>query len=304
MYGWPLSACQTWPVAVQLSAGVRVLDVRLSLPDGPQGTLKAYHGIQNQYMDFATILRQVYGFLDAHPTEVVVMSIKQEDKTDGFEAAVYAAILIDAERWWTAPLMPTLGDVRGKIVLFSRFGHRPISEPFPCRFPASHPDRSPWQMVFIRQCGQTTARTSGRLRYQALISPCKIGELQSVLASTASDSWPRRYDIGSIVKLPEKAILVERSLGLASPSEPSRPWLFTFLSASSLLFAFPNICAKGYGFPSLGLGVEGINSRIARWFTDGASVSPETKIKGAVVLVDFIEYPDNVLVPLLVDCNF
>lgn len=47
---------------------------------------------------------------------------------------------------------------------------------------------------------------------------------------------------------------------------PSSPVLsITFLSAASIPLALPQIVACGFGWPSWGLGVEGVNSRVGKW---------------------------------------
>lgn len=89
-----------------------------------------------------------------------------------------------------------------------------------------------------------------------------------------------------------------------------------FLSAASLPLALPPTVAKGFGWPKLGFGVEGVNSRFAQWLLnnlagDGGSVTATEK--SAVVedprirgwaLMDFYDDPESALTPLLVECNF
>ena len=41
VYGWPISQCQTTPLSVQLTDGMRVFDIRLGIKDKH---LFAYHG--------------------------------------------------------------------------------------------------------------------------------------------------------------------------------------------------------------------------------------------------------------------
>lgn len=62
----------------------------------------------------------------------------------------------------------------------------------------------------------------------------------------------------------------------------------------------------------MGFGVEGVNSRVARWLMDVMSgrAAPdkprrlgEARIRGWT-LMDFFKDPETGLVPLLVECNF
>lgn len=118
------SQCQSLTVADQLSAGVRFLDIRLKLSNG---SLDVYHGIVDQQLDFATVRTKCKEFLAAHPSEVILLCIKQEDDSNpSFPSAVQKAIEEDPDLWYTENAIPTLGEVRGKIVLFRRYGDSAI----------------------------------------------------------------------------------------------------------------------------------------------------------------------------------
>jgi 1-phosphatidylinositol phosphodiesterase len=128
--GWPLAQCQarSTPLETQLNSGIRVLDIRISLYNG---ILETAHDILPMGTKFATILKTLRDFLAGRgKSETVVMSIKQEDwKTTNahtFSAAVRKEIEeYDPEGlsgWFLENRVPNLGEVRGKVVLFSRFG--------------------------------------------------------------------------------------------------------------------------------------------------------------------------------------
>lgn len=130
LYGWPISQCQsiTTPLAVQLQSGIRVLDIRLAVKD--EG-LMAYHGLYPQHVPFQQILKTIHDFLTAPETcrETLVMSIKQEDFMNVpppiFSQRVRDEIAGSAggmDMWFLSNRIPTLGEVRGKVVMFSRFG--------------------------------------------------------------------------------------------------------------------------------------------------------------------------------------
>ena len=129
-YGWPISQCQSpeTPLASQLHAGIRVLDVRLAVVDS---RLIAYHGITPQRTPFQDILRDVHAFLSAPASrnEALVMSIKQEDFATTplpyFSKCVHDEIMNGPggrEMWFLENRIPKLGEVRGKVVMLSRFG--------------------------------------------------------------------------------------------------------------------------------------------------------------------------------------
>ena len=154
-YGWPISQCQTVPLLNQLLGGVRVIDIRLAVVPPPfslNGPLKtavtpelvAFHGTWPQQTPFFEILNDVYDFLKSPvgQTESIIMSIKQEDgeltPPGVFSQMVRNAIIfgpgggwvglktvgsnVNQGMWFLENRIPTLGEVRGKVVLLSRFG--------------------------------------------------------------------------------------------------------------------------------------------------------------------------------------
>lgn len=130
LYGWPVSQCQSLstPLAVQLQSGIRVLDIRLAVK---KSRLIAYHGLFPQRVPFQDILSTVHSFLLSPSTccETIVMSIKQEDFTTtapaDFSKLVHEEIMAGPggrDMWFLENKIPSLGQVRGKVVMFSRFG--------------------------------------------------------------------------------------------------------------------------------------------------------------------------------------
>ena len=129
-YGWPISQCQsvTTPLLVQLNCGIRLLDVRLAKK---KGRLYAYHGQYPQRTTFQSILADLHTFFTSPKSarETVVVSLKQEDydvhSPENFSALVRAEIEVSPGgmgMWYLENRIPTLGEVRGKAILFSRFG--------------------------------------------------------------------------------------------------------------------------------------------------------------------------------------
>lgn len=113
------SQCQNLSIADQLSIGVRFFDIRLKLLDG---SLDVYHGFIDQQLTFASVRGACKDFLAEHPDEVILLCIKEEDEdNDDFAKAVESAIEEDGDLWYTENAIPTLGEVRGKIILFRRF---------------------------------------------------------------------------------------------------------------------------------------------------------------------------------------
>jgi 1-phosphatidylinositol phosphodiesterase len=106
-------------------SGIRVLDIRLSVING---VLISYHGISPQKLPFLDIVEAVHTFLTSPEgkNETIIMSIKQEDRASLlFSQLVHSAVYNGSggrDMWFLENRIPTLGEVRGKVVLFSRFG--------------------------------------------------------------------------------------------------------------------------------------------------------------------------------------
>jgi 1-phosphatidylinositol phosphodiesterase len=121
---WPGTArCQSLSLPEQLQAGVRYLDIRCRhLRDG----FSICHGTVDQKLPFSEVLAQVYGFLETNRGECVLMVVKEEHTAEGntrsFEATFDASVAGNPGRWWLGTSLPTLEEVRGKIVLVRRFG--------------------------------------------------------------------------------------------------------------------------------------------------------------------------------------
>ncbi|KAK0624668.1 PLC-like phosphodiesterase [Bombardia bombarda] len=115
----PSVRCQAVSVTDQLLNGVRFLDIRVSCPGG---AVPYFHDLLNT---------EVYPFLDAHPSETILVSLKREGTGKGTDQqlsqhlhAGYFTRDLDKDgrpRWYTNPTIPTLGDVRGRVVLVRRF---------------------------------------------------------------------------------------------------------------------------------------------------------------------------------------
>ncbi|KAK6842089.1 phosphatidylinositol phospholipase c [Apiospora arundinis] len=126
----PSVRCQAASIREQLDNGVRFFDVRVQVnSDDKKSDLILVHSAfpisltGNKY--FHDLLADVYSFLDANPSETLIMSIKREGTGKGTDQQLskhlhqrYAPP--DSSKWWTDPRIPRLGEARGRIVLFRR----------------------------------------------------------------------------------------------------------------------------------------------------------------------------------------
>jgi 1-phosphatidylinositol phosphodiesterase len=107
------------------------LDIRLA---DDAGVLRLFHGDVDQGTELeAGVLLPIQAFLEEHPGETVIVSVKQEDTADAArfardfeEVAARHASLLQA-----APDFRKLADGRGKIVVFRRFAGSAIGIPAP-----------------------------------------------------------------------------------------------------------------------------------------------------------------------------
>lgn len=123
----PSVRCQAVNITEQLNHGVRFFDLRAQ-PDGQD--LILVHSVFPISISGKKYLRDVlndfYRFLDAHPTEVLIVSLKREgtgNATDqDFSKILHEQFVKkDERRWFLQNRIPSLGEVRGKCILLRRF---------------------------------------------------------------------------------------------------------------------------------------------------------------------------------------
>ncbi|KAF7353720.1 PLCXc domain-containing protein [Mycena venus] len=226
-YGWPFSQCQSisTPLDVQFQSGIRLLDIRLT---PVKGRLISYHGAYPQKTPFQDILVSVHNFLSspAGSRETIVMSIKQEAPSSRFSQLVHDEIATGAggrDMWFFESRIPTLGEVRGKVVLFSRFGNGEGWEGglngmgiHPTYWPDSEKGGFTWM------CNDTVVRTN---------------------------DW---YHIPTFLSIPEKVVLASSVLEPQPSDKPGLVLPISYFSASSFPLAAPQTVSQGFGWPSWG----------------------------------------------------
>ena len=118
--------CQSLSLEDQLNVGVRFLDIRLKLD---HNELKAVHGIVDEKSNFKQITEVVESFLNKNKSEFIIMSVKEEAKASsssiGFEDALKE--YVNKDMYLKDTTLPNkVGDVRGKVVLLSRYANPTI----------------------------------------------------------------------------------------------------------------------------------------------------------------------------------
>ncbi|WRT63949.1 uncharacterized protein IL334_000876 [Kwoniella shivajii] len=276
LYGFPISQCQqpSTPIEQQLFDGVRFLDVRLRVVDDE---LLMYHGPRPQRSSLTLLLRVLHDFLGSHPSETIILSIKEETPPwhPHFSQILYKAFEPFLDRWFLEERIPTLGEVRGKGMLLTRFDKDKDGNGLwekgmgihPSTWPDSRKDGFEWE------CNGTTVRTQ---------------------------DW---YRVHTFLEIPEKLDAITSHLLPTLRPPVLSTFTLSYLSASFFPLSFPTVIAKGFGFPAWGLGVEGINSRMCEWILE--RVVNREKVR-ACLAIDFYRQcaGDAGLAELLVQMNF
>ncbi|UHQ24446.1 phosphatidylinositol-specific phospholipase C domain-containing protein [Lysobacter sp. 5GHs7-4] len=122
--GW--TRCQDLDIEVQLQRGIRFLDIRMRYDRSVSpAVLRLCHGSSDMERDFGYVLGICQRFLTTHNFECIVMSVKNESGEDeaAFAELFETSIAKPANRefWHTGTTVPTLGEVRRKIVLLRRY---------------------------------------------------------------------------------------------------------------------------------------------------------------------------------------
>ena len=146
--------CQDKTIYEQLEMGIRFIDIRLrwfintsasgSAPASQRGNFTVYHGSNWQYVyfdgdswispsdtgmkDFP--LQDCLRFLEEHPSETIVMQVKQEHWDDHAEEMGFAQAFKDlvarhdpaGTKFYVGTSVPTMDAARGRIVIVNRDG--------------------------------------------------------------------------------------------------------------------------------------------------------------------------------------
>ena len=121
--------CQTLSLKDQLNLGVRFLDIRLK---EDHNKLKAVHGFIDQRASFESVTGVVEEFLKVNPSEMIIMSIKEEADPSNSDLSFEEALkpYLNKDVYYLENDIPnSLGEVRGKAILLSRYGGSTIGIP-------------------------------------------------------------------------------------------------------------------------------------------------------------------------------
>jgi 1-phosphatidylinositol phosphodiesterase len=125
-YGGDITQCQSLSLTNQLNMGVRAMDIRTRQYNDQ---LDIYHGFVSQKKTFESVIQEVASFLQKHPKETVLMRIGSDGNKSEKNKLSYEEAFLDVYRdyskyFWKGNFFatPTLGQLRGKIVILQKFG--------------------------------------------------------------------------------------------------------------------------------------------------------------------------------------
>lgn len=107
----------------QLKDGIRFFDIRVHVNANGDGW-DLYHGPISLSATFDDLMTQVKPWMESHPKETLVMSIKNDGNDDNRMASIFDKYYNQYGKdalWYTDTSIPKLKDVRGKIVLAVRY---------------------------------------------------------------------------------------------------------------------------------------------------------------------------------------
>lgn len=118
--------CQQDYIPTQLLEGIRYFDIRLGKGDNPgicHGDFYLFKK-DGDYLHLSDVIGYFKTFLNENPREALIMlaSRGNDEATDDSVTTAFAKVMADnPDLFYTSSHVPTLGEVRGKIVLLRRF---------------------------------------------------------------------------------------------------------------------------------------------------------------------------------------
>ena len=118
--------CQQDYIPTQLLEGIRYFDIRLGKGDNPgicHGDFYLFKK-DGDYLHLSDVIGYFKTFLNENPTEALIMLVSRgnDEATDESVTTAFAKVLDDNPKlFYTSSRIPTLHEVRGKIVLLRRF---------------------------------------------------------------------------------------------------------------------------------------------------------------------------------------
>ena len=121
-----LAKCQQDYIPTQLLEGIRYFDIRLGKGDDPGIDHGGFYLFKKDgnFLHLSDVMGYFTTFLKENPTEALIMLVSRgnDEATDEGITTAFAKVMDEnPDLFYTSSRVPTLGEVRGKIVLLRRF---------------------------------------------------------------------------------------------------------------------------------------------------------------------------------------
>lgn len=118
--------CQQDYIPTQLLEGIRYFDIRLGKGDDPGIDHGGFYLFKKDgnFLHLSDVIGYFTTFLNENPTEALIMLVSRgnDEATDEGVTTAFAKVMDEnPDLFYTSSRVPTLGEVRGKIVLLRRF---------------------------------------------------------------------------------------------------------------------------------------------------------------------------------------
>ncbi len=117
------SHCQNKSISEQLKIGVRVFDIRVDGMTIVHSFCKCKKSRFGALLSLENVIDDILCFLSEKPSETVLMMFKMDkgnDSSECFRLLYENFIRTNPDKWYLENKVPTLGEVRGKIILIRR----------------------------------------------------------------------------------------------------------------------------------------------------------------------------------------
>jgi 1-phosphatidylinositol phosphodiesterase len=252
-------------LAAQLSAGIRMIDIRARVNTG--NTFTIHHGSVYQNANFDDVLNKLSDFLGAHPTETVVMRLKQECTGE----------------------LGSCTDVSGQ----SSF--QDIFDAYAAKRPSLF-----WQPSVSRSAGAVTpslAAIRGKVVLAVMNGPHggpieHYGLAQFADWHDGSSTYVQdEYNVPNVGAIATKRDQVRRFLDATSAGDPTK--MYVNFGSGSSVFAQPQQVAGGAS------GVQGVDPFLLIYLNQGADVHTPVVRTGMMML----DFPGGGLIDKIISYN-
>ncbi|MCC6372904.1 MAG: hypothetical protein IT236_18005 [Bacteroidia bacterium] len=283
----PFTETQSWSVAQQLQRGIRFFDIRIDRA-GIEYAYVLKHGIVPLGEYYTGFVKDVLLFLQSHPNEFLIVSLKNENNQT-FTNADYEALsrFLPTYKCDKDLKDVTVKDVRGKVVVLNRMGvdggykwdNQSIQDSFEL-------DVIYKEIVIIPYMRETTQRVY--YPKPTLSNPFNFEHVEVMITPEIKERT-QRAPVG--MDFGKKTKQIEEHLKNAISNKKKTNFNINFCSA---------VNGEGKTFPLIGSGVS-LNANIQNEFLLDFFTKKTQKKIGALI---FLDYPNQELVNQIIGNNF